>query len=89
MGMKEPPARKGNAASKGQQQTTDQTDKKIGNWRGGALGDNAGSSDTRKGRSESQGASPKDKAKTPTARTSVTGSSEPGVRAGPDGASRG
>jgi hypothetical protein len=71
MGMKESPARKGNAASKGQQQNTDQTDKKIGQWKGGALGDDAGSSDKRKGRTGTAGAvrkvPSKDKPSTPNA----------------------
>ena len=77
MGMKEPPARKGNAAAKGQQQTTDQTDKKIGVWKGGAAGDNAGHSDERPGGQDSKGALPKHRAKEKTERTSVTGSSDP------------
>lgn len=77
MGMKEPAARKGNAASKGQQQTTDQTDKKIGDWKGGALGGNAGHSDKRLGESGSKGATPKNQAKEKTVRTNVTGSRDP------------
>lgn len=77
MGMKEPPARKGNAASKGQQQTTDQSDKKVGGWKGGALGGNAGHSDERLGQTAGKGAAPKSQSKTKTARTNVTGSSDP------------
>jgi hypothetical protein len=77
MGMKEPQARKGNAASKGQQQTTDQSDKKIGGWKGGALGGNAGHSDKRPAASESKGAAPKNHAKERTIRTNVAGSSDP------------
>jgi hypothetical protein len=77
MGMKEAPARKGNAASKGQQQTTDQTDKKIGDWRGGALGDDAGSSDTRKGRTGTEGAARKVDSKDKPKGSSFAGKSDP------------